>query len=156
MASSAEPPATPRNELWIEVACATLAEARSAVQDWLADTGVVEPELSEMTLVVSELVSNACEHGAGPPVIVTGRRSESGVSIAARNPTDAQTRVPPSDEWTMPEPLAPRGRGLAIVARLADTVEVRHHRSAVHIEAFFACLSDSQTLEGQTMACGQT
>lgn len=141
MTSSSESPPRPPDPLRFEVRHDALSEARSAVQRWLTLAGADQSGIAEATLVVSELISNACEHGAGAPVVLDGRVRDGGVSIAVSNSVDAGAFLVSPEEWKMPEPLATRGRGLAIVANLADRVQVRRQRSHVQIEAFFAELA---------------
>jgi anti-sigma regulatory factor (Ser/Thr protein kinase) len=73
-------------------------------------------------LVVSELVTNACVHGAGP-VTVTVWVDRRRLSL----------RVQDRGHWCEPketdgDEYAPGGRGLTIVDGLADSVSIRRGR----------------------------
>jgi anti-sigma regulatory factor (Ser/Thr protein kinase) len=76
------------------------------------------PELVDgVCLAVSELVTNAVKHGR-PPVALRLRRRSNLVRIDVHDDNPAEPRLPPktaNDEATS-------GRGLAIVAALADEV----------------------------------
>lgn len=84
-----------------------------------------DPDLvADLTLIVSELVSNAVEHGSGAVVV----EAESGefaavVRVASHG---AAPHVPPVSEWAIGPDRAASGRGLGIVARLATTIDVDH------------------------------
>jgi anti-sigma regulatory factor (Ser/Thr protein kinase) len=75
-------------------------------------------------LMVSELVTNAVVHGEGPIDLRIERLGDR-VRIAV---TDHGTGTPVEDG--MPDSDAVHGRGLAIVARLAQRWGVRAHQGA--------------------------
>jgi anti-sigma regulatory factor (Ser/Thr protein kinase) len=88
----------------------------------------------DVALVVSELVTNALEHGDGPPVdleIVSDAIGELAICVDSRS-----TARPVSPPATTPAPQ-PRGRGLRIVATLADHVDVSGSDDRVRITARF-------------------
>jgi anti-sigma regulatory factor (Ser/Thr protein kinase) len=91
-----------------------VADARHAVTDWCL--GWRAAHLAEaIELLVSELVTNAVVHGVGPVRIVAdfdGHRVR--VEVHDRDPDHPQAHV------TAPTELDEHGRGLQLVAMLAD------------------------------------
>lgn len=110
--------------------------ARSLVAAWLEVVPMEVARRRDVLVVVSELLTNARHYGLAGTVRVECRAESGRLGVTVRN-AEADARVPPKREWTMPDPLAARGRGLAIVARLADAVDVRRGRGAVEIAATF-------------------
>ncbi len=100
-----------------------LRGVRADVVSWLVGTGADGEALERSALVVSELAANAVQAGPGRRFEVRARREGAHVVVVVRNPSDGD-RPPGRTEWRPAEPLAPRGRGLAIVDALADGVEV--------------------------------
>jgi len=89
------------------------AEARAFAQATLESWRAAEAVIGDALVVVSELVSNAVEHGGGDPVLELLRRGQR-----------VMLRV--SDDDPQPPRLqrldvnAPRGRGLVIIEAMAD------------------------------------
>lgn len=103
-----------------------LAGIRADVTRWFTDRGFSADATERAVLLVSELSSNAVEAGPGHPIDV--RLTPMGgpglrAAIAVTNTTLGDV-PPPSERWAPADPLAPRGRGLAIVDALADHVRV--------------------------------
>jgi anti-sigma regulatory factor (Ser/Thr protein kinase) len=75
-------------------------------------------------LVASELFTNAIEHGEADQVRVDANVEDGGVAasitLVVSHPSSTGLPVPPRD--SMPPPTSERGRGLAIVNRLALSV----------------------------------
>src|SRR5262249_54401919 len=97
--------------------------ARSAVRHALAAWGMGRLS-DDAELLASELVANAAEHGDGQPINLAlyphaepGGRPGLTCEVTAPSPA-----IPP---YTEPSPDAERGRGLAIVAALAQSSGVR-------------------------------
>jgi anti-sigma regulatory factor (Ser/Thr protein kinase) len=67
-------------------------------------------------LVASELFTNAIEHGEADEVRITVEVDDH-IVLVVSHPSSTGEPVPPVRE--MPPPTSPRGRGLAIVNRLA-------------------------------------
>ncbi len=87
----------------------------------------------DLELAVSELVTNSWAHEACATVAigisVTGGRAT--VTITSTSPpTDLLADV---EEWTMPAAHARAGRGLAIVRRIADDVEIEQRGASLAI-----------------------
>lgn len=103
-----------------------LAEIRADVARWFTQRGFSADTVERAVLLVSELCSNAVEAGPDHPIdvrltLVTGPRP---AALIAVSNTTLGTIPPPSDRWGPADPLAPRGRGLAIVDALSDDVRV--------------------------------
>jgi anti-sigma regulatory factor (Ser/Thr protein kinase) len=88
--------------------------ARSAVRRLCGSSGIGSEDVDTAVLLTSELVTNAVLHGGGPSVL-SARLLPGKLRVAV---TDRSTRPP---RVTPPEsPTAGSGRGLVLVARLAD------------------------------------
>ncbi|MEZ5239654.1 MAG: ATP-binding protein [Microthrixaceae bacterium] len=99
-----------------------------------AQRGVEDAEL-----VVSELVTNAVEHGNGETVTVVVRATPPDqLEVSVRNEVDpSSVRVPPQP-WVMPEVTAVRGRGLAVVENLSSEASAEVEDATVEIRATVA------------------
>jgi anti-sigma regulatory factor (Ser/Thr protein kinase) len=102
----------------------TLAAIRADVSAWVTTNGFSTGTVERAELVVSELCSNAMEAGPGHPIDVSLARTVPGSATITVANTTLGTVPPPSGLWGPVSPLAPRGRGLAIVEALADRVLV--------------------------------
>lgn len=91
------------------------------------------PELvGDMQLIVSELVSNAIEHGASEQVTVEISVSSTKVMMSVESHGFAE-QLPPLETWALAAADELSGRGLGIVRDLADTVQVVRENSSVTI-----------------------
>jgi anti-sigma regulatory factor (Ser/Thr protein kinase) len=98
-------------------------QARSAIRQALA-AWHMEHLSGDAELLASELVANAAEHGDGTPITLALRRhaqpgGRPGITCEV---TDTSPAMPRPAE---PGPSGERGRGLAIVAALAQSSGVR-------------------------------
>lgn len=103
-----------------------LADIRADVAHWFAHRGFSADAVARAILTVSELCSNAIEAGPDHPVDVrltplAGPRPRAVIAVSN---TTLGGLPPPSERWAPTDPLAPRGRGLAIVDALSDQVQV--------------------------------
>jgi anti-sigma regulatory factor (Ser/Thr protein kinase) len=112
---------------------AAIGDARDVVRSWLTTRGCAAGTVDDLELVCSELVSNAIQHADGVSSLsVTLDDRCAGLSVRHRgDPSD----IPPPQDWGPAEPEALSGRGLGIVAALADEIRVHHHADLVTIEA---------------------
>lgn len=78
----------------------------------------------DLQLAVSELVTNAIEHGHGQEVEVVTDRRPDGFAVSVTS-ADAKAEIGPDEEWEVADAPERTGRGLGIVRELADRVEVR-------------------------------
>ncbi len=117
---------------------ASIPVVRVAVQEALRERGWSDDSLRRITLVTNEAVANAVEHGSLPGELVevvylvdideaTIRILDSGAGKRWRPP------VAPSE----PPAHATRGRGLSIIAALADKVEFRSTGSGTELRLDF-------------------
>ncbi|WP_101254153.1 ATP-binding protein [Streptomyces barkulensis] len=93
-------------------------KAREWTRKLLADTSCVD----DAALIVTELGANAVTHTTGPAFRVTITRTTEAVTLTVTD-TGATTTHP---RITHPDAEATHGRGLEIVATLADDVKVHH------------------------------
>jgi anti-sigma regulatory factor (Ser/Thr protein kinase) len=102
---------------------ASAGQARAAIREALAAWGMTHLS-GDAELLTSELVANAAEHGDGKPISLALRRhaepdGRPGITCEV---TDT---APQPARRLVPGPDAERGRGLAIVAALAQSSGVR-------------------------------
>lgn len=94
-----------------------LSEARAAIRSWVAaEDEITEALLDDTLLVATELLSNAKTAATPGSTIELGCSAEDGrVELSVTNAGPLFSHRP-----VMPAPGSPRGRGLAIVAAIAD------------------------------------
>ena len=78
--------------------------------------GLPQQLIDDALLLVSELVTNAVQHGQ-PDIVLTIRPNPPGIGVSVRD-GGAEEPVPPTDE---PDPLDLHGRGLHIVDALSSS-----------------------------------
>jgi anti-sigma regulatory factor (Ser/Thr protein kinase) len=84
---------------------------------WLHEAGATQAQAEDLALAASEACANAIEHayGPGPGILeVRASRSSGGEALVA---------IRDYGSWRQPRG-AQRGRGLLLMERLADSVEV--------------------------------
>lgn len=104
----------------------SLADIRADVARWFSERGFSADTADRAVLLVSELCSNAVEAGPDHPIdvhLTAADSNRAGAVITVSNTTLGNV-PPPTDRWIPADPLAPRGRGLAIVDALSDQVQV--------------------------------
>jgi anti-sigma regulatory factor (Ser/Thr protein kinase) len=106
---------------WQRPGAQTAGEARAAARTALAGWGIAAVA-GDVTVMVSELVTNACEHGAAPVELALRLAIRRDGCALVGEVTDAGTGIP---ELTAAQPGGEHGRGLAIVAALAGAFGVR-------------------------------
>ncbi|MFP5321573.1 MAG: ATP-binding protein [Acidimicrobiia bacterium] len=99
-----------------------IADVRADFTAWLRRWVVDEETISDMTVVLSELLANAVSaaEGTGRTVHVLACAEDSEVVVAVQNPTVRWV----DDRWDLDDPLRLGGRGLLIVRTLVDELEV--------------------------------
>ena len=111
----------PRFECEVPASTRSLAGLRARFRYWLADLSIVEAARCDLVLTISELAAAALEDGSegGHCLRVGAWIDDEGVAIEVsddRGTVDARV--------CGPDPVD-RGRGLAVVATLADVLTVR-------------------------------
>nr|WP_281381638.1 SpoIIE family protein phosphatase [Conexibacter arvalis] len=97
---------------------ATLAEIRHLLRRWLRGRGASEEEAYDITVACQEACANAVEHAYGPGAhsfSLQGRFEDGRVSLTVRD----------GGRWRAPRGQH-RGRGLMLMRRLMDDVDVEH------------------------------
>ncbi|SFW87008.1 ATP-binding protein [Amycolatopsis australiensis] len=122
MPETDEPPSLGR---WVLPLHGTSPSALQPVREWvrrhLSDVG--EAHLQDALTVVTELVTNAYEHGGGPSRLELRRNTDPClISIEVTDATEAQ---PVAGRSSLP---GPRGRGLQLVNLLSTGWGVRYDR----------------------------
>lgn len=102
------------------------ADARRCC-DTVCDEGGLGHLAADCRLLVSEVVTNAVEHGSGAITLeMTTRPGAVHISVSSEAPA-----MPPTPGW--PETYAVSGRGLAIVAAVAARWGTEHHRAGTRV-----------------------
>lgn len=96
-----------------------------------------ESELQDdLELAVSELVTNAIEHGLEEPVTVIVAATADTVVVSVRSVRTPAGIADPST-WASPLPTVRNGRGLAIVRSISDEVAVDADDATVTVHCTF-------------------
>lgn len=114
-----------------DVAMENVGEARRFVRSSI-DGSVPDPVATDLVLATSELVTNAFEHG-GSAVHVTVRTDHDRASVSVRSRSATADALGTAVAWSMAPPDRISGRGLAIVQRIADHVDIVHDGDDVEI-----------------------
>lgn len=96
--------------------------ARSTIQHFYSGR-LTAQRLADLLLLVSELVTNAIEHGARGLVTLDVSLAENHVTVTVTSPGEVRMVGAPSS-WKLPSADQVTGRGLALTARLSSTVNV--------------------------------
>lgn len=86
--------------------------------------------VEDAMLVVSELVTNAIEHGTGGPIVLGVGHGARGVVLRVRS-VGPSSGVDLPERWAPAPPQAGSGRGLGIVASIAAGVELERSDDAL-------------------------
>ena len=93
----------------------------------------IDPDVSaDLQLAVSELVTNAVEHGKADTVTVDIVCEDDEVVLMVTH-SGSSDLLPDVDAWKTAPADAVAGRGLGIVRRLATSVSVQNHDGRVSI-----------------------
>jgi len=109
-------------------------QARRFVRAELSQLAGAEAVVDDLDLVVSELVANAIQHGDGSNIVVSvDGRSAIWFAVAVSN--GVATSRPPMDPttWAVAATDQPSGRGLGIVRRLAEEIDVAESDGNLHV-----------------------
>lgn len=104
-----------------------LSDARGEVNEWLrdhADTEVVDETTAlALDVVMTELAANVIDHTASPWVRLVVKLRPRHLMVEVANEGDMRA-VPEVEQWGVLEE-GHRGRGLRLVRRLGDDVDIR-------------------------------
>ena len=95
---------------------------------------VASDVVADVELIASELVTNAVEHGASHDVTMTVSCDDDEVAVTVVS-TGPSPGVGPVASWSLAARDAYSGRGLAIVRKIADRVDVRQTRQHLALTA---------------------
>jgi anti-sigma regulatory factor (Ser/Thr protein kinase) len=98
---------------------ASVADVRAFVRSCVADIAI---EVDDAVLAVSELATNAVEHGSGATFSVELEMTSEAVDVVVDSERDRAWVTPPTAAADT-GPIPRTGRGLRIVAAVADEVE---------------------------------
>ena len=120
----------------------SVGAARDDLASFLGDTDDAMRERA--VLVISELMSNAVEVSRDPILLSMTTSGRTSLRICVRNRAP-DSEVPERDQWGPDEPLALRGRGLAIIETLAHSVEVERDGDWVVVTAVMCGTADTSS-----------
>lgn len=101
-----------------------------------------EAVIADLTLAMSELVTNAFEHGLEHPIVITARSAENGASISVRS-NGADGLDDDVDAWVLAPETAAAGRGLGIVRAVSDHVDVTRADDTLEVTVHRALTGDA-------------
>lgn len=101
-----------------------------------------DPVIADLTLAMSELVTNAFEHGLAHPVTITARSNPDGASISVRS-SDTAGLDENVDAWALTPETAAAGRGLGIVRAVADHIDVSRVDDTLEVTVHRVLTGDS-------------
>ena len=117
---------------------ASIGEARRFVRETVADVADRAELVGDLELAVSELVTNAVEHGLAEPltvnVVVTADPPSVGISVRS---VRSSSGIADPSTWSGPLPAVRTGRGLAIVRAVSDAVSVDADDETVTVHCTF-------------------
>ncbi len=129
----------------MEPTAAGLIGTRKAVADILADVGVPVSDAERVVLAVSELATNAVQHGPDAAICVEVQVEGDEIELRVKQ-SAGRGAIPYPDSWRLPDDRSQIcGRGLAIVAAVSDAVEVVVDGDIVEVVARFVPRSNSPT-----------
>lgn len=122
---------------------ADVAAVRSEFRRWLSSLTDDEERVAEVTIVLSELGSNAVEATPEnrPPARVEAWLASTGCTIEVRNHLGDSTTPDPG--WDLDDPLRSGGRGLMLVSAFTDDVEIEAEHDEVTVRCT-AALGDTR------------
>ena len=126
LALTTAPASSDRLALTLRAEPEALITARRALRNWLAEIGVEQDVLYDITLATGEACTNAIEHAYAP--------GEASFDVeAVRGASDVLVIVRDYGSWRPPRGTN-RGRGLKLMETLMDDVQVRRENSGTTVE----------------------
>lgn len=118
----------------LEADASQVAAARRFVRGCLSDR--VDPDMAgDLQLIVSELFTNAIEHGNAETVTVDIEQTATAVGVTVHS-AGSSAGVGALADWSVAEPTEITGRGLGIVRQLADEIVIDRERGAFVVTAW--------------------
>jgi anti-sigma regulatory factor (Ser/Thr protein kinase) len=112
-----------------------LSHIRRFVRTWFEQHDVAAAAVDDFELAISELATNAIQHGAGSTIDVRLAVHGDVLTAVVAADSDHMARIGQVETWQIAPPEAVNGRGLGIVAAVMDVVEF----SADAGQAVFRC-----------------
>lgn len=100
-----------------------LSDIRRFARTWFHERMVPADIVDDFELAISELATNATQHGAGATIEIELAVDHDEVSAVVAADTHHAARIGSVDSWQIAPPEAINGRGLGIVAAVMDIVE---------------------------------
>lgn len=100
-----------------------LSDIRRFVRSWFEHHGVPATVIDDFELAVSELATNATQHGAGAAIDIVLAVDEASFSAVVAADTEHPGQIGSVESWHVAPASAVNGRGLGIVAAVMDVVE---------------------------------
>lgn len=113
----------------------TLRVARNDVVECLRDHVADEDVQERAQLVISELATNAIQASPGVAYGLRVSVADDGAVVMCVTSATERTAPPPRHQWGPVHPVAVRGRGLLIVDKLTDQVEVEQASGTIVVTA---------------------
>ena len=114
-------PAPPAHAVEMHFRNGDLSRVRRTVEQLAVDAGVAERRIGDLVLGVNEIAANSLDHGGGSGVLRAWQESDALVVEV----TDSGLLTDPLVGRVTPRPAQVRGRGLWLVNRLCDLVQIR-------------------------------
>jgi len=109
-------------------------QARGFVRAELRQMGGTDEVIDDLDLVVSELMANAIQHGNGSDILVAvDGRSAMWFAVTVSNGVAASLPSMDPTKWAVAATERPSGRGLGIIRRLADEIDVAESAGQLHV-----------------------
>jgi anti-sigma regulatory factor (Ser/Thr protein kinase) len=100
-----------------------LTRIRRFVRSWLGEQGVDDDVVDAFELAVSELATNAIQHGSGDEIDIQLSAARDGLVAIVAADSERVGDIGAVDSWRIAPPEAISGRGLGIVAAVMDSIE---------------------------------
>lgn len=116
----------------LDAAAGSISEARHAFESWLRELVPVDDDVHDMTVVLSELASNAASgaaEGTAPEIRAHVAGDDLHLEVLNRVHDDASGVA----RWDLDDPLRGGGRGLLIVRAYTDSLEIDTVDGAVRV-----------------------
>ena len=124
MTSSPQPAPDVRLLLDLRFSEAELVSLREAVAAHADAAGLSRPRTEDLVLIAHELATNAVRHGGGQGRL---RLWKEGNAVLCRVTDDGPGLPPTVQPLTRPDPGSAGGRGMWLVTRFADHVEINRN-----------------------------